>query len=192
MNGETLESAKVRSIDSTLFVSLGLNAHKGYILTVGGKFLCQKQGVLFYVTECTFVWNGTIWEKIEDANLEDLKVLSKGEIESYKNPEDYKTPEQTELANLIANAKAEIDNSQTLLELGKTLQSAYESIDALKTIEDYNEEASSEQNPESTESKDSESNSIAKKRGCSSTIELPVLATLMLAGVILIRKKKNG
>ena len=191
LNGETLESAKVRSIDSTLYVSLGLTAHKGYVLTIGGKFVCQKQGVLFYVKECTFVWNGTIWQNVEDVNLSDLKTAVKVELENYKDPEDYQSAEQTALANAIASAKAEIDASQTILELGKVLQSAYESIDELKTAEDYNEESSSEQSSESTESKDSESNSIAKKRGCSSTVELPVLAMLALAGALVIRKKKN-
>ncbi len=137
LNGDTLASAKVRSIDSTLYVSLGTSAKVGYVLTIGGKFVCNDKGVLYYVKDCTFIWNGEIWQDASTITLDVAKQAAVAALGEYLTPTDYREAEQTEITSIIANAESALNSINSLENVGQVLAIAYNSLDALKTDADY-------------------------------------------------------
>ena len=140
LNGDTLASAKVRSIDSTLYVSLGTSAKVGYVLTIGGKFVCNDKGVLYYVKDCTFIWNGEIWQDASTITLDAAKQAAVAALGEYLTPTDYREAEQAEIASIIANAEAALNSFNSLEKVGQVLAIAYNSLDALKTNAAYEKE----------------------------------------------------
>ena len=62
LNGEVID-AEILSIDDTIYVALSKGAEVNDVLTISGKFVCDTQGVLYFVNESAFVWNGEAWEK---------------------------------------------------------------------------------------------------------------------------------
>ncbi len=77
LNGEALEEAYIYSIDDAFVVELGVDAVEGDVLVIGGQFVCDTQGALYFVKECAFTWNGETWEKeiqYSDVDLGSVKL----------------------------------------------------------------------------------------------------------------------
>ena len=210
LNGMPLENAKIRSIDSTIYLSLREeDVQKGDVITIGGKFVCEAEGVLYYVTQSTFVWNGTIWEAEENASLSEWKAYVKTALDSYKDVTEFEESVQTAIQAIVANAKTEVDASKTFLEMGKAVASAKLAINAL-TVEEEPEipvepeepdnsetsEQPSDSNSEMPEQSDSSDTSVDSKEeasnGCGSVIGLTAGATVLAAAAfVTIRKKRE-
>ncbi len=63
------------------------------------------------------------------------KEAAKEELENYKNPEDYRPDQQTELQNAISSGKDAIDNAEDSDGVAAALADAKTAIDAIKTDE---------------------------------------------------------
>ena len=140
LNGKTLESAKVRSIDSTVFVSLGLSAKVGYVLTIGGKFVCEAQSTLYFIKDRTFIWNGEAWQDASSIEISTAKASAMSALNAYLNATDYRPAEQAEIAEILASAQSALESFSTLDSISQVLEIAYNSLDALKTNATYEKE----------------------------------------------------
>ena len=62
INGEAKTPSEIKSTDAGFFWLFdALNA--GDVVTIGGKFKCESQGIIYNVVESKFTWNGTNWEE---------------------------------------------------------------------------------------------------------------------------------
>ena len=213
LNGTPLDNVKIRSIDSTIYISLREeDVQKGNVVTIGGKFVCEAQGVLYYVTQSTFIWNGTIWEAEESASLSEWKAYVKTELDAYKDVTDFEESVQTAIQSIMANAKTEVDASKTLAEMSKAVATAKAAIDGLTTEEEPalpeqpNDPATSEQpdnseTPEqSTDSEMPEQSDVSDNAGdskeeasggCGSVLGLTASATILAATALVAFRKKR-
>ena len=77
LNGEVLEGTFIASIDDAFYVELPQDAVEGDVLVIGGQFVCETQGALYFVKQCAFTWNGEAWEKeiqYSDVELGSVKL----------------------------------------------------------------------------------------------------------------------
>ena len=77
LNGEALEEAIIYSLDDAFVVELGVDAVEGDVLVIGGQFVCDTQGALYFIKQCAFTWNGEAWEKeiqYSDVDLGSVKL----------------------------------------------------------------------------------------------------------------------
>ena len=62
INGEKKTPSDVKSADGCFFFAFdALNA--GDVVTIGGSFKCESQGVIYNISESKFQWNGGSWQK---------------------------------------------------------------------------------------------------------------------------------
>ena len=158
LNGTLIESAKIVSIDSAVYISLcGLNVTAGNVLSFGGKLVCDAQNVLYYVGEVTLVWTGEAWVSEASVNLQQWKNYAKEELNSYVNVEDYEVSVQEEIGLILQAAAASIDNCSSMTELSKVVadtKAALENATEKEVTEPDEPESSDE--PESEEVVESE------------------------------------
>ena len=64
LNGQVVEGVVILSVDNALYVELPEAVQEGDELVIGGTFVCETQGVLYYVTESSFTWTGYEWEGV--------------------------------------------------------------------------------------------------------------------------------
>ena len=72
--------------------------------------------------------------------LEERKEEAKAELDTYKNAEDYREAEQQQMASIISEGKAAIDEATTIEKVEEALNTAKAALDALKTNAQYEEE----------------------------------------------------
>ena len=221
LNGTTLESVKIVSIDSAVYISLrGLNVTPGNVLSFGGKLVCHEQNVLYYINEVTLVWTGTTWANESSVSVQEWKNYAKTELESYVNAEDYDTSVQEEITTILQDAFTSIDGCTSMTELSKVVADTKVALEEVvekgngnsgeiessdepeseSAVEESDEsEQSSLENVESKESstKDSNNQSQVKdapkgSKGCGGNIGgVGLLSLLLTAGVFFFTKKKN-
>ena len=75
MNGQPA-SMTMRSIDNEICITLATEAQVGDILDIGGKFVCDAQGILYYIEESKFMWNGEAWESYIEYTTVNVGKLS--------------------------------------------------------------------------------------------------------------------
>ncbi|MBE7080642.1 MAG: hypothetical protein E7371_05330 [Clostridiales bacterium] len=63
LNGQAVE-AIIYSGDNAICVELAMEAQEGDVLVIGGKFVCDGAGVLYYVKDSQFTWDGEAWEGV--------------------------------------------------------------------------------------------------------------------------------
>lgn len=81
--------------------------------------------------------------------LEGIKKAAKTELDSYKDPEEYREAQQTELTEIIEAAKTSIEEAESEEEVAQELARAKSKMDAVKTDAQLTEEEESQKPQES-------------------------------------------
>ena len=63
LNNEAVD-VEILSIDGAIYLSLAKGAKVGDKLSIGGKFVCETQGILYYIVESKFEWTGENWKPV--------------------------------------------------------------------------------------------------------------------------------
>lgn len=197
-NGETLENVKIRSIDSTIYVAFGAPASKGTVMAIGGKFVCESQKVLYYVSDCTMIWNGEAWVDVAGESFTQWKETLTNELMTYKNAENYGKLETGRLQVIFSMAKEDIISSESWVELANVVADAKVKMDAIATLStpqetvggesvmNYNNHSSS---AVATAQKTTEEPDMAT--GCNAVAGLSVSVTALGAAAMILRKKED-
>ena len=190
LNGEVVDGTKIRSIDHAVCVSLGVKAQTGDVLSISGKFVCEAQNALYFVTGATFKWDGETWSEFAEASV-DLSVWkteAKARVDGYSNLETYEEASQSKMAEIINKAKADIDACTSAIKLNKIVNDAKAAMDKLMEPDEEikNEEIKNEEikNEESSEE---------IRRGCGGIIDGAAITMLALGSAltVLLKKKEN-
>ena len=101
------------------------------------------------------------------AALAEAKAEAKAEIEGYKDADDYRAAEQTELAAVIEAAKTAIEAATSETEVVKAVEDAKAEMDALKTDAEYKaeEEAANKDESNKDEANKEEPNKEEPNKG---------------------------
>lgn len=78
--------------------------------------------------------------QLSAAELAAAKSNASNELDSYKNVDEYREDQKTELSNAIINGKLAINNELTILGISVALQNAKDAIDRIKTDTQLTEE----------------------------------------------------
>ena len=82
LNGQVVEGAVILSVDNSIYLELPSEAQDGDILVIGGKFVCEAEGVLYFVKNTQFTWNAdeAAWEGVINYN-----TMEVGKLKLYGN-----------------------------------------------------------------------------------------------------------
>jgi hypothetical protein len=133
-NGKTLENVRIRSIDSTIYVAFGATATKGTVMTIGGKFVCESQNVLYYVSDCTMIWNGEAWVDVTGEDFAQWQETLCDELTSYKSEADYGRLQWGRVQAIASMAKDDILSCESWVELANIVAEAKTKMDAIETL----------------------------------------------------------
>ena len=77
LNGQVVEGAVILSVDNSIYLELPSEAQDGDILVIGGKFVCEAEGVLYFVKNTQFTWNAdeAAWEGVINYNTMEVGKL---------------------------------------------------------------------------------------------------------------------
>ena len=192
LNGKALANAKICSVDSTIYLSLrSEGVQVGSVIIIGGKFVCEAQNVLYYVTESSFVWNGNVWVEMSKTNLSEVKAAAKAELDGYKVAADYDETVQVELASIIAAAKTEIDGGSSFADVSAIVSSAKAAMDQATKVQTPDEPDEPEA-PNEPSTGETNSSSEEPSSGCGSFVGMAA-GGAVLAAVALgcFRKRKE-
>lgn len=86
----------------------------------------------------------------DSANLVPVKTKARKELESYKNPKNYREAQKKELEDAVAAGKKAINNAKTKEEVAKALKDAKAQIDRIKTDAQLKKEKAAQASPAKT------------------------------------------
>ena len=77
LNGEAVDGAVMYSIDNSICIELPTMVQDGDVLVIGGKFVSDMDGVLYFVKESKFTWSDTeeAWEGVINYKTVELGKL---------------------------------------------------------------------------------------------------------------------
>lgn len=78
LNGEAVDGAVMYSIDNSICIELPTMVQDGDVLVIGGKFVSDMDGVLYFVKESKFTWSDTeeAWEGVINYKTVELGKLT--------------------------------------------------------------------------------------------------------------------
>ncbi len=75
LNNQAVEDLAIKGFDGGLVVSHSASVKEGDVLTIGGKFVSEVDGVLYFVKDSQFTWNGYAWESVIDYEVKQVGKL---------------------------------------------------------------------------------------------------------------------
>ena len=77
LNGQVVEDVVILSVDNSIYLELPSEAQDGDILVIGGKFVCEAEGALYFVKNSQFTWNAdeAAWEGVINYNTMEVGKL---------------------------------------------------------------------------------------------------------------------
>ncbi|MBR3756465.1 MAG: hypothetical protein IKK48_05070 [Firmicutes bacterium] len=117
----------------------------------------------------------------EAAALAKAKEEAKAEIEGYKDADDYRDAEKTELAAAVEAAKTAIDAAESVEEVAAAVEAAKEAMDAIKTDADLKAEEEADKEDDSDKDNSQPSDKVEDKH----TVDIDVDSYEVFSGDVL-------